>query len=689
MKLGIAQKFYLVLVLPLSIVSVIVIFMTYNGLKSNAADLEFALRLQAKGNNILSLIQGQDQASMGLLIDPSQLELFSQRKIDAYDSHKKLLAELKAEAISDKMLEILSELSLLDEQILRPTDTKVLELLFEDPEAARALYFVEYEPSRVKYGEKIRELAAIGTSHVKAATAKTIQKNLYSLLQISVALLFGIGVVSTAISILARQIQQSKTNMKDLMGSLNDGLFFFDKTGKIPEERSQALQRILPGSEKVIDLRDFVAKFSSTPASNVDVCMDLLWNNDPSDFMSDFSSTVTFLPQTIHTDESKIVKIQYKGLNDNNGRLKQVVAVVSDVTEKLRVERDALMQAERVRKISKAAASKESYQSFISEAIGLFRRVDLAMTDSSVDPEKLNLLKRDLHTIKGSVATFDFSSLSHEVHQLESLIDEDAMISENVQRHWAQVKDQWKFESTDIDQVLGLSAEQNQIYIASSKFQELHRHALMSKDAALEGLLENCRRYPLQNVLAKYISYLDKIAEKELDKSVQMTFAADSSELSYQELQSLDSSLVHIFRNCFDHGIESKVERIALGKQAVGGIHCAVYRMKDNGLHFIIKDDGRGIDGDRLAAKAVKNGIWTQEQAAKASFQKKIELIFEANLSTRDVVSDLSGRGVGMDAVRSSLSDLGGKISIYSKFGHGTQFEIDVPGIRGVELLES
>ena len=104
MKLGIAQKFYLVLVLPLSIVSVIVIFMTYNGLKSNAADLEFALRLQAKGNNILSLIQGQDQASMGLLIDPSQLELFSQRKIDAYDSHKKLLAELKAEAISDKML---------------------------------------------------------------------------------------------------------------------------------------------------------------------------------------------------------------------------------------------------------------------------------------------------------------------------------------------------------------------------------------------------------------------------------------------------------------------------------------------------------------------------------------------------------------------------------------------------------
>ena len=678
MKMTIAQKFYCSLVLPLIGVSLIVTLMTHNGLKSNASDLADSLRLQGKAHSILSFLQTQDEASMALLIDPNQLEVFSPKKIGAYDDHKSLLNELKLEVKSDKIAQMVNELQNFDEENLRPIDTKILELLFDNVNAARSLYFSSYEPVRIKYEEKIRALAALFDKNVETETERMRSRNFISIIQISLALLLGIGVVGTAITVLARQIEKSDSNTKSLLGALNEGLFFFDSKGNIPEERSQALKRIIPGSEKIRNLKEFVGAYSDTPLANVQICLDMLWNNDPNEFMSDFESTVTFLPKHINTADSKIIKLEYREIKAKNGKLERVVVVAADITERLRNEREAVVQAERVRKISKAAASKESYLSFVNEAVSIFKSAD-SIFNSPADPITLKQLQRDLHTLKGSVATFEFNGLASEFHALESKLEDEGQVTLAVVQSWSYIKDQWKFETTDVAQVLGLESNRDKVSITATKFTGLVDHAFTSNDKALQKKLQDALRYPPSEVLAKYQTYLTKLSERFDDKNVQIVFQPDCSDVSYSEIQRLDSSFVHIFRNCFDHGIEDKEERNRVGKNPCGTISCAVYRTKSDWLHVVIKDDGNGIDGDKLADKAVVTGVWDKAKRIAATYQQKIELIFEANMSTRDTVTELSGRGVGMDAVSQAVKSLGGSISIYSQRGLGTQFEIDIP----------
>jgi len=681
-RLSLAQKFYLTLVMPLVVVSGVVTWITFRGLESNAADLAEALRVQGKSNSVLSLRLTQDDASKALLIDPSQLEVYSGRKIAAYDEHKKLLAELKDEASSPEMRHLIADLTKIDETTLRPLDTQILELLFENADKARILYFSEYEPQRLEYEKKVRELARLGAEHAEAARLEMASRNLRSLLLISLALALGIGIVGTTITILSRQIELSYENTKSLLAVLSEGLYFFDRNGTVAPERSQALAKIIPGSGDVRTLQEFVTKYSSISEDNVKTCLKLLWNVDGDDFMSDFDSTTSFLPKSLTIDGTRIIQLEYRPLNGKDGQLEKVVVVANDATEKLKNEREAVVQAERVRKISRVAASLDSYLSFFDEAIGLFRRADNLIATKATKPADLGQLRRDLHTLKGSIGTFEFASLAHEIHELETLLDEEGPSSARLATNWELIKDQWKFETSDLEAVLRLKESQGKVTLTKDKYDTLTAHALATRNDVLTTMLENCLRVGVKDVFAKYEAYLEKLNDRRDTKQVRLAYVADSCEISHAEMQRLDPAFVHIVRNCLDHGIEDKDVRREAHKSITGTIQIACYRKKDDWLHFVIKDDGQGVNGDKLAQKAVQGGLWTADKAATASYQEKIELVFVPNLSSKDEVSDISGRGVGMDAVKTLVEELGGKISIYSQQGQGTQFVFDVPPVE-------
>src|SRR5262249_18495144 len=136
----------------------------------------------------------------------------------------------------------------------------------------------------------------------------------------------------------------------------------------------------------------------------------------------------------------------------------------------------------------------------------------------------------------------------------------------------------------------------------------------------------------------------------------------------------------HLLRNAVDHGIESTEARTAAGKPPAGTVRISATRLQTGRLRIELADDGGGLDTDRLAAKAVERGIWTAARAAKAGAGEKMALIFEAGLSTQENVSETSGRGVGLDAVRVELEALGGTLRVQSQRGKGVTFELEVPG---------
>ena len=165
---------------------------------------------------------------------------------------------------------------------------------------------------------------------------------------------------------------------------------------------------------------------------------------------------------------------------------------------------------------------------------------------------------------------------------------------------------------------------------------------------------------------------------RNLNKKVNLKIEGQEVELDKTIIEALGDPLVHIIRNSLDHGIETPETREKQGKAPEGTLEVRAYHEAGQ-VNIEIKDDGAGIDRDRLKDKAVRMGVITPAEAQNMSSQAALELIFRAGLSTAEQVSDVSGRGVGMDVVRSNLEKLGGILDIQSEVGLGTTTRIKLP----------
>lgn len=164
----------------------------------------------------------------------------------------------------------------------------------------------------------------------------------------------------------------------------------------------------------------------------------------------------------------------------------------------------------------------------------------------------------------------------------------------------------------------------------------------------------------------------------ELNKQVLVDIEGGDVELDREMIEMIRDPLTHIIRNAVDHGIETPAERLRAGKREIGLLSVSA-RQSGNQILIDIQDDGRGIDGKRLVDKAISNGVITKADAAQLSPREQLALIFEAGLSTAQQVTSISGRGVGMDVVRSNVERIGGIVEVDSRPGEGTRMTLRVP----------
>jgi two-component system chemotaxis sensor kinase CheA len=164
----------------------------------------------------------------------------------------------------------------------------------------------------------------------------------------------------------------------------------------------------------------------------------------------------------------------------------------------------------------------------------------------------------------------------------------------------------------------------------------------------------------------------------ELGKQVLVDIDGGDVELDREMIEMIRDPLTHIIRNAVDHGIEAPADRLKAGKREIG-LLCVSARQSGNQILIDIVDDGRGIDGKRLVEKAITSGALGKAEAAQLSPREQLALIFEAGLSTAKEVTAISGRGVGMDVVRSNVERIGGIVEVDSKPGEGTRMTLRVP----------
>ena len=185
------------------------------------------------------------------------------------------------------------------------------------------------------------------------------------------------------------------------------------------------------------------------------------------------------------------------------------------------------------------------------------------------------------------------------------------------------------------------------------------------------------RMVPIESVVNRFPRMIRDLSRK-LGKKMELYMTGEETELDRTVIDEIGDPLMHLLRNSADHGLESNEERVKLGKDEVGSIFLDAFQ-DGNNVVIEVRDDGGGINIDRVRAKALEKGTITEKQAETMSDKDYIDLLFQPSFSTAEKITDVSGRGVGLDVVRTKIEALGGSISAKSVQGEGSTFSIQLP----------
>ncbi|MGL5253466.1 MAG: chemotaxis protein CheA [Brevinema sp.] len=293
------------------------------------------------------------------------------------------------------------------------------------------------------------------------------------------------------------------------------------------------------------------------------------------------------------------------------------------------------------------------------------RNPTLRVESGRID-ELLNLMG-EIVIIKSGLGQFEID-MEKSIHKIRTSLRN--VLSSTILLPLSEDNNQNTQRNKDLRKSIQLLNEHMDIY--TDYMQQLSRIS-----SSLQGRMMNLRMVPVQTVFSRFPRLIRDIA-KQLGKNVDLIIEGEETEIDKGMIDDLYDPLMHMIRNSLDHAIETPAKRQAAGKQATGTIRLSAFQEGDS-IFIEVSDDGKGIDGNVIKRKAIEKGFITEDQALQLSEKEAVSLVFAPGFSTADQISNLSGRGVGMDVVRSKIEELGGSASISTELGQGTSVRIRLP----------
>lgn len=242
-----------------------------------------------------------------------------------------------------------------------------------------------------------------------------------------------------------------------------------------------------------------------------------------------------------------------------------------------------------------------------------------------------------------------------------------------------------RVDTKRLDQIMNMVGElvlvrNRLVSLATNSDSEAMGKAISNLDvvtADIQGAVMQTRMQPIKKVFGRFPRVVRDLA-RSLNKDIDLKLVGEETDLDKNLVEALADPLVHLVRNSVDHGIEMPAVREAAGKPRTGNVTLSASQEGDHIL-LTIKDDGAGMDAEKLKKIAISKGVLDHDQASRLSDSEAYNLIFAPGFSTKEEISDISGRGVGMDVVKTKITQLNGSVSIQSELGVGTILEIKVP----------
>lgn len=474
-----------------------------------------------------------------------------------------------------------------------------------------------------------------------------------------------------------RKLELYNGSIKAILESLGQALLFFDKQGVCSPIFSKSCLDLLETTPTDKHIWD-VLKIEDSKIDSFKKIINLACLNMSA--MS-FDDIFDMAPDIYPHSEGRLISISYKPIIGHSGQVENILVVAEDKTHERETEnliRDKEVYAE---KVIRRLNSKNDYKQVMNNTYDYFLSGDKA---GYRDEKSLESLRQNIHTLKGLLGSFSVIEIEKTLHDIEDVIDYDAKdlqsVQNVIQEKVPHIQDYFNNDIKFSKDFLDIDVMDKVITydISHEKLQKFYD--LIPVDASIKkDFFDEFLTTSLFESLKVFDLHIDKLKE-DLGKKVNpCIFSGDNILLPTGKYDDLIQSFVHLIRNAVDHGIETPEERAEKGKDEVATIHVHVDMIKDqdnkNCAQILMKDDGQGIDADVIRNLLSKKQINHQD----LSDDEVLQFIFSDQLSSKSSVSSVSGRGVGLSAVKNAVEEVGGSISVRSEKDKGTCFTIIFP----------
>lgn len=454
----------------------------------------------------------------------------------------------------------------------------------------------------------------------------------------------------------ADELAERTRRMKVILDTVGQGFLSVTTDGRMANERSAILDRWLGAANDDEPVWDYLGRTAPEAA----VWPELGLTSLEAGIMSS-DTVLEQMPRQFRARERHI-EIEYRP-TFVDGCVTRVLMILSDVTSDVERKRSAEEQRELICMFERISTDRRGVIEFVTESNRLAEELATNMTAADTD------VRRWAHTLKGNAGLFGLEGLARTCHEMESLVEESGQPWTASQR--STLVDAWNASARRIRTLLGgddsLVRVTRDDYIAVLDAVQ----SGVSRDRLVE-ILRGWQLEPSELRLARIADQARGLARRLGKGDIAVVVEPNGLRLPHERLADFWSAFVHVVRNAVDHGLEAPDERLAVGKRPAGTLTVRTH-LTASELVVSLEDDGRGIDWERVAERARARGLphdtRTDLEAA----------LFVDGFSTSELTTEISGRGVGMSAVRCALDALGGRLALFSEFGRITRWTASIP----------
>lgn len=478
------------------------------------------------------------------------------------------------------------------------------------------------------------------------------------------------------------ELRQKTNDINNMLQNMHQGIFTILPGRAIHPEYSAYLESIVQDKHIAnIDVMDVLFKNTNLGAnglSQIAAALDAILGEESMMFDFNRHCLVHEFNRTMPDGHTKILELDWDPINSESGIIDKLMVTVRDVTELRGLQAEAEKQKEELHIIGQIlSAGPEKFASFVKDAYRFLDENEKIIKETTMaSPDTIALLFRNLHTIKGNARTYGFMGITDVAHEAETsydvlrknteaFFDKDKLLGE-----LARTRDRIDKYATINKEKLANSSSDG-VYVDLMLIDKLRTvltnvnehdvNALRSAVRTVKSISGAIGTESIRALLDAVTRSMPDLAQRLGKPAPNIVINDNGIRLAAEAAQVMKNVFTHGFRNSIDHGIETAEERIAQGKSGQGTIVLDVFE-EEGRVVLSLKDDGRGLALRKLKEKAIAQGIvYPNEELNEIELAG---LIFQSGLSTAANVSDISGRGVGMDAMRKFVEKLGGQVEV-------------------------